>query len=326
MPNLSEIVSNVNGELTPATNINTLIKRWAEKGQRKFLVEAMNEHRHEFSWLSQANLTLTLEADREEYALSPFLDMAKLKYFTERTTKRRIYVKTLEEMRDAIPDPTQSSGTPKFAYLAGYAPVERQPSSASVIEFVSTLSDTTVFKIEGLNSAGTAIIGEEVTLTGAVPVSSQNSYSKITNLGANGFHTGTVSVTSNSGGVTNAVISPRVKQPRYPIIGFYPIPDDTGTLYYDGNFDLPPLVNDNDFPLIPERYHDAIEEYCLFRGYRHKKDAQMAAMSLANFKDIVSQAVKDDKGPKKEIVMESYLPDRSQLGTGTLPANFPRGY
>lgn len=325
MPNLGEIVSNVNAELVPATNIDTLIKRWAQKGQGKFLTEAMTNHRHQFTWLRQTNLQLTLEAGVEEYALSPFLDMAKLKYFTERTTDRRIDLYTLDEMRESIPDPSDSSGVPEYAYFAGYSPVQKQPSSASQLEFVSTLSDTTVFRIEGLNAAGTAMIGEELTLTGAVPVTTTNTYSKILSLGANGFSTGTVTITSNSGGVTNAVISPRMRQPKFPKIGVYPIPESSGTLYYDGNFDLPPLVNNNDFSLIPDRYQDAIEEYCLFRGYRHKKDFQMAAMSMANFKDIVDQAVKDDKGPARELIMESRC-SRGFLSEGSLPGNFPRSY
>lgn len=322
--NLSEIVANVKAELPTATGIDALIKRWAGKAQGKFLAEA-SLLGHEFSWLSQPNLTLSVVSGTQEYALSAFLDMAKIKYFTERTTKRRIEMKTIQEIRERMPDPTTWDGPPEFAYFAGYSPVQEQPTSASLIEAVSTLGDTSVIKFEGLNAAGTAMIGEELTLTGAVPVQTVNQYSQIINIGINGFFTGTLTLTSNAGVVTNAVISPRMRQPRFPKVGFLPVPSSAMTLYYDGNFDLPPLVNDNDFSLIPERYHDAIEEYCLYRGQRHKKDYESAMVHIAAFKDVVIQAVKDDKKPEQDLIMES-RPLGSRLSEGALPWGFPRNY
>jgi len=320
--NLSEIVSNVKAELHPATDISTLIKRWANRGQKKFLVMA----NHKFSWMTLTNLTLTTIAGQNEYALSPLVDVAKVIVITDRVSPRKIHVISREEFLERVPNPLDTSGDPTIAYLSGFTPINIQPSSASVLALVSSSpSDTSqVVKIEGLSSAG-VLIGEEVTLNGTTPVSTTNSYARILNRSNNGFLSGILTITSNSGAVTNAVISPRSRQGMYPKLVLYPTPADARTLYYDAYMRLPELVNDNDTSLLPENYHDAIENYCLYRGYRHKKDYQMAGEAKQAFEQTISQAVLDDRGPQREIVFQDYRPG-ADLPRGNLPGNFPRSY
>lgn len=320
--NLDEIVGNVRAELKPATNIDTLIKRWANRGQSAFLRAA----KRDFTWTRWVDLTLTMVSGRREYALSPLLNLGKTIYFTERTMKRRLELISLQEFRSAVPNPTEQTGFPEYAYFVGFSPVELQPTSPSTITFVSTASDTSVIKLEGLSSSGTALIGEEITLNGSTPVVSANTYSRIVSRGVNGFISGTVTMTSNSGAVTNAVISPRNRQGMYPIVGFWPAPAGGETVYYDAFIDLPPLVNGNDFSLMPEKYHDGIEQYCLYRGHRHKADPTMALEAKQGFLEVVAEAVADDRGPQREIIMEDFEPRANRLGRGSLPGNFPRDY
>jgi len=317
--NLSEIVSNVNAELHPATNIDVWIKRWANRGQKKFVSLA----NHNFSWMALNNLTLTTSSGVAEYALSPLVDSAKVIVIRETTSPRKIYVTTREQFLERVPNPTATSGDPQWAYLVGYSPVLNQPSSSSVLSFSSTTGDNAVVRIEGLNGSG-VLIGEDVTLNGTTPVTTVNSYTSILGRGINGNLNGIVTITSNSGGVTVEVIGPRQRQSVRPKIALYPTPTATQTLYYDAYTVLPDISSDNDFPLIPEKYHDAIENYCLYRGYRHKKDFAAAGEAKQEFERIVMQAVIDDVGPQKEIVMQDYHAGRV-LPEGNLPGNYPRG-
>ncbi len=86
---------------------------------------------------------------------------------------------------------------------------------------------------------------------------------------------------------------------------------------------LPPLVTDNDFSLIPEDYHGAIEAYCEYKGFRLKKDYQGASMSKQDFEEYVAQAVADDEGPERDIVMQDYYPGVI-FDDDDLPGNYPR--
>lgn len=315
--NLSEIVTSVKSEVSPATNIDALIKKWANQGQKRFVTMT----NHNFQWMNLNKLTLTTEAGVDEYALSPLIDRSKIISIYSIDRRWTIRVISRQEFQERFPDPSLGSGDPVVAYLSGFTPVSRQPSSASQLTVVSTAADNSIITIDGLNTDG-VLIREEITLNGTNPVVSTNSFTKIMGRSFNAYLTGIVTMTSNGGAVTNATISPRDRQSPMAKITFYPTPAEAKTLYYDGTMRLPPLVSDNDFSLIPEDYHDAIEEYCMFRGYRHKKDANNAAMCLAAFEKRVLEAVRDDRGPIREIIVNGGR-GRSYLGEGTLPGLYP---
>lgn len=321
--NLKEIVENVRAELTPATNIDNLVKRWANKAQSAFLTYASHLGKKNFSWL-EMNLSFVTTANINEYSLSPLVDVGKVITIREEITPRSIDVISKQRFLELVPNPRDTTGTPEYAYLNGFSSVENQPSSASQITVVSTAADTAVIKLEGLSSTG-VLIDEEVTLNGVNPVTSTLSYSRILSRSVNGFLNGTVTMTSNGGLVTNSVIGRRQRQSFFPRIVFYPMPSAAITYYYDFSFILPPLVNDNDFSLIPDKYHDAIEYFCVYRGSRHKKDPSAWQESKQAFMDKVQEAVNDDKGIRSPLVMESWSRS-SRLGDGTLPGRFPRDY
>jgi len=318
--NLAEIVNNVRVELNSATNIDAVIKRWANKAQKEFIVTA----KHNFSWTILDELTLTTTANQNEYTLSSLVDIGKQIVMTDRTSPRKIEVVSRRDLLEQVPDLDNKTGNPDIAYLAGFSPVANQPTSASTLSLVSTAADTAVVKIEGLNASG-VLIGEEVTLTGTTPVVTTNTYTRILGRGLNGFLTGILTITSNAGSITNAVIGPRQRQGMFPKIILYPTPSDARTLYYDAYCKLPDLVNDNDFSIIPEQYHDAIEFYCLYRGNLHKKELDTAQFYLAAFNNQVMSAVNDDKGPYRKIILKSNYPQKT-LPEGRLPGNYPRSY
>lgn len=315
--NLAEIVTNVKTEVAPATNIDSLIKKWANRGQQRFVTMA----NHYFSWMTLNGLTLTTQANVSEYALSPLIDRSKVINMYSVDRKWTIRVLTRHEFQERFPDVSLTTGDPVCAYLSGFTPVSRQPTSASQITVVSSAADSSVVVLDGLNADG-VMIREEITLNGTNPVVSTNSFSKILGRSFNAYLNGIITMTSNGGAVTNATISPRDRQNFMPKLVFYPTPSEAKAIYYDGTMRLPPLVSDNDFSLIPEDYHDAIEDYCMYRAYRHKKDQTNAAMSYAAFEKRVREAVEDDRGPQKRIIVNGAR-GYSHLGEGSLPGLFP---
>lgn len=319
--NLSEMITNVNAECGFTTNIDTLLKKWANQGQKKFVSSAKP---HFFSWLKVNGLTLTTEADVEEYSLSPLVDTSKLINIYSRERRWIVDVISRKEFQRRYPDPSIASGDPEIAYISGFSPFNKQPSSASVLTLVSSsISDTSVVTIVGLNQNG-VLITEEVTLTGTTPVDSTNQFTRVFQKSTNAFLTGIVTITSNAGAVTNVVISPRDRQGIFPKITFYPTPSQARTFYYDAVMRLPQLVNNNDMSLIPEQFHDGIEDYMKHMGFRHKKDFPSAAACLSQFKERVQEAIADDaSGPASLTIVGGGIP-RQTLGLGYLGGYYPK--
>lgn len=317
---LSEILTNVKSECGFATNIDALIRRWANRGQQKFVSSA----NHLFSWLILPRLILTTESNVGTYVLSPLVDTSKLVNMYSSDRRWNISIISRKEFQARFPNPATISGDPTIAYFSGFSPFHKQPSSASVLTLVSTsLADEVVVTINGLNQNG-VLIREEITLDGTTPVITTNQFTRVFAKSFNAFTAGIVTITSNAGTVTNVVVSPRDRQGLFPEITFNPQPSDSGTLYYDAVMRLPPLVTDNDMSLIPEQYHDGIEDYCKYQGYLHKKDAASAAGSLALFKERVREAVADDNiGPAREIIVNGAR-GYNYLGEGNLPGMFPK--
>lgn len=320
--NLAEIIANVNGELLPASNIDVLIKKWANRAQKRFV--SMTQH--EFSWLKLNRLILNTVALQNEYVISPLIDLSKvISFYQEGIIRRKLFVISRDIFQERFPDPTQITSDPRIAYLSSYSAVQAQPSSASVLTVVSTeVTEDAVIKFEGLNENG-VLIGEEVILNGTTPVLTNNQFTKILGRGINNFTIGIITIISNAGAVTNDTVQPRNRQNKYALFTFYPTPGGAGEILYDGTMKLPELVSDNDMSLIPEQYHDAIEDYCLYRGFRHKKDTQGEQSALASFGRRVQEAVLDDKSPSTKIIVGSDFHNHREdfLGTGTLPGLFP---
>lgn len=316
---LSEILINVKSECGFTTNIDTLIKRWANRGQQKFL----SISNHSFSWTKLPRLTLTTVSDVGSYVLSPLVDTSKLINMYSPDRRWNIRVISSKEFQERFPDASLVSGDPVIAYLSGFSPFHQQPTSASILTLVSSdATDTAVVTINGLDQDG-VLIREEVTLDGVNPVVTTSQFTRVFAKSFNAFTAGIVTITSNGGLVTNVVVSPRDRQGLFPEITFYPMPSTGTTLYYDATMRLPPLVTDNDMSLIPEQYHDAIEDYCKFQGYRHKKDMPNATASLSLFQERVQEAVMDDNtGPGREIIVNGGK-GYNYLGEGRLQGLFP---
>lgn len=320
--NVLEMVKNVKAECHPITNIDGIIKRWLNRGQK---VVASKGPDGGWFWLRQSGLSVTTSANTSQYSLSPLVDTSKLITFFETSTPQHITHMSEQEFRSREPGPT-ATGTPYLYRLVGFSPVLNQPSSSSVITFVSSsASDTNVnVNVQGLNGSG-IFITEVVNTNGTSGVATTSSFTKVMGLAKDAKSVGTITATSNSGVVTNVVIAPNDRHVNHPLIKFHDIPDSTKTIYYDFTMKMMDLYDDYDSSLIPEQYHDAIELYAKARCYNHLNNTQAATLSYQEFEARIEDMKRDFTIPNSIVTFDSFGTSR-ELVEARLPSMFPRGY
>jgi len=318
--NVEEMVKNVNAECHPITNINGIIIRWLDRGQK--IVGSSSGKRQGWSWLRQYGYTFSTVADTQVYALSPLVDTSKIITMYDAASPRHIANMTEAEFRMYSPG-AESTGDAYLYRLIGYSPVQNQPTSASALSFVSSsASDTAVvINIQGLDGSS-VLVSETVTLNGTSSVSSTYSYTKIMSLSKDVVSVGKVTVTSNAGVVTNVVIAAKDRHASHPMVGLYSIPDSVDTIYYDFTMKLQTLSANDDISLIPEQYHDVMELYAIARCFKHLNNAAMFQTTFSEFKARIADMKEDDKQPSGVWSLNSFrLSADPQIAR--LPSNFP---
>ena len=319
--NLSEMVKNVKAECHPVTNIDGIIKRWLNRGQK---VVGSKAPAGGWFWLRQYGYALTTAASTAEYALSPLVDTSKMINFRDETNNQNIGYVGDSQFRELIPGPTGTGQS--FLYtMRGFSPVQYQPTSASALSFTSTsASDVTSYfvNVQGLDTNG-ILVYETVTLTGLSAAVTTNSYTKILALSKNAATNGIITATSNAGVVTNVVIARKDRATTHPIVYLYDIPSAVSTLYYDFTMKLLDIVDDNDISLIPEQYHDVIETYAKYQCFKHLNNPTMAQAIAGEFQSRIQDMITDSHQPAKQWTMSEIEPEDWGAFGGRYPSNFP---
>lgn len=319
--NLSEMVLNVKSECHPITNIDGIIKRHLNRGQK---VVASKGPKGGWVWLRQWGYTLTTVASQQEYSLSPLVDTSKIIIFRDQATPG--YIANISDQEYGMFDPGPVSTGNAYLYrLKGFSPVQNQPTSSSLLSLVSTsVADTAVIvNIQGLNGSG-VLVNETVTTNGTVAVSSVNSYARILSLSKGTISLGTISITSNAAAVNNVSIAPKDRATTHPVIALTNIPDSVDTLYYDFTMKLPDITSDNDISLMPEQYHDSIELYAKEQVFKHLNNPTMAQLVNAEFESRINDMKMDFTKPNGVWTLNDFEPFADFSGP-PLPSNFPRG-
>jgi hypothetical protein len=314
------MVKNVKAECHPATNIDGIIKRWLNRGQKYV---AAKGPKGGWPWLRQYGYTLTTASGTSAYALSPLVDTSKLITFYETSSPQHIGYMSEQEFRMREPGPT-ATGVPYLYRLKGFSPVQNQPSSASAIAISSSsASDTAVdVNIQGLDSSNVFTV-EKKTLTGTTPVSTTTTFTKILGVSKDASSVGKVTLTSNSGGVTNLVLAAYDRAASHPIVDFFTIPSSTLTIYYDFTLKLPNIYGDDDISLLPEQYHDAPELYAKTECFKHLNNSAMAQLTFQQLESRIKDMRDECYQPNGVWSLDSVDAPRDVI-EARLPASFPR--
>lgn len=319
--NVEEMVKNVKAECHPITNIDGIIRRWLNRGQKVIQSKAPKGG---WFWLRQWDYAITTANGVSDYALSPLVDTSKVINIRNEDTPCSFGYMTDQEFRRR--DPGADGSGQGFLYtLRGFSPVQNQPSSASTLSFTSSSASdtTTLVNIQGLNSSS-VMVGETVAMNGTSAVVTTNSYIKVLVLSKDATSVGTFTATSNSGAVTNVRIAPKYRAISHPIVFIYNIPDATDTLKYDFTMNLPEITENDDISLIPEKYHDAVELYAKSQCFKHLNNPTMAQIVMGEFNQRIEDMKTDQYQPRGPVVMPDFNPGFSPK-IANLPSYFPSG-
>ena len=284
---------NVNSECKPITNVDAKILRDLNRAQKIIL------SKREWTWAHVQGVTLTTIADTEVYALSPLIDLSKVIYIRDPNTQYTLEPMTEAMFRRQYPNQNSSNGNPIIFRYVGESPVQFQPAAASLLTFVSdSAADVTqTISVQGLNDSG-IMVTEVITLDGVNPQITTALFTRVISLSKSAYTTGSVTVTSDAGATTNVVIGPGERAISHPLFAFYPIPAAAISLEYDFYLKAQNLTVGTDIPVIPEKYHDALELYAIARLFSMLNRRELAVSALQEFEARVSDMENDDGQPR----------------------------
>lgn len=223
--------------------------------------------------VQRSDYSFTTTAGTEDYVLPQ--DFLREYTVIDATNKRQLSRIDSQQLVDNYTSQLDQQGVVTH-YMVLEKTCDKQPTSASTISVVSSsASDTsqTVY-IKGLDSNGYEDY-ESVTLTGTTPAVSTKSYTRILMISKSSVTVGTVTLTSNSGAITNAVMSRQMLDYRVKIMRLVQIPSSSYTIEINYAQRENELNQDGDYPILD--CYDCLEAGATADALRYKRQYAKAA-------------------------------------------------
>ena len=237
------------------------------------LNEANQRRMGQFNWnwaVQPSAETITLVANTQYYSLHPSVD--RIIYLYNRNTKtylKAVPFRNIEPLGANLLDATNGD---KFHFM-GMSPVQYQPSSSSVITIVSDNAADTgagdAVTIRGETATG--IKTETINPNGTTSAAGSVAFTRILNVTLAAAWTGKLTMTSNSGVVTNLVLNAGELGRQYQQIFLTWVPSGGEVLEYKF-YQRPRVMSaDNDIPDVPFPYSkilvfDALLDLAAYNG------------------------------------------------------------
>jgi len=203
---------------------------------------------------------LTTTADTHTYVLDS--RVLRAVNFRETDSPAKLIHMSREQFERDYPNPASTeTGIPSIYVPLRKIRVSAQPTSSSTISVVSnSASDITSYYVIVRGISGGVMKTERLTLTGAAAVVSTNSYTSLLSISKDTTN-GTVTVTSNTGVVTNIVLLPGEKEKEHWEIRLHQIPNDTYTLPYTFQYIPWILSYDEETICVPDIFIESFLAY-----------------------------------------------------------------
>lgn len=189
------------------------------------------------------------------------------------------------------------SDIPQLYRLHGEDGCLNQPSTASTLSIVSSdAGDTTqTVRVSGIVSSYPDF--EDFALNGVGAVAGTKSFSRIDriaifdNAATPTPNTGRITITSNTGAITNAVIPVNFinRAVSYNKVQLYPIPDDEYVINVECYDRLYDLVDDNDVCPLGKEFDESIILWACYIGRKYDQDALQAEVMRKDFDREISR-------------------------------------
>lgn len=280
---------------------NYINDRYTEVLRRTKLLQI---HRNDYSF--------TTTAGTEDYVLPQDFD-TELSVI-DKTNGRQLARLDIQQVTDNYAAQIDQQGVVSH-YIVLDKRVNAQPTSASGLSVVSSsASDTTqtVF-VKGIDSNGVEDY-ETLTLTGTTPVATTKTYAHILSIGKSAVTAGYVTITSNSGAVTNAVMNRQDLEYRIKVMRLVQVP--SGAILVELNYiqGLRPLTQDYDSPVID--CADVLEQGAIADAWRHKRQYEKAADHEINFEKRLANLIFNYESQPNKVNLFNVQPYRREFESG----------
>ena len=209
----------------------------------------------------------TLVIGTQDYNLPT--NFGKELYCYDNTNKLYIPFISLTELAEKFTDTLASQGEVS-RYTTFLDNVRVQPSSASTLSISSSATGDTTQTVHIVGEDSNNVeLSEDVTLNGASAQTSSNTYLTIRSITKGASTTGRITVTSNAGAVTNAVLQPADLDYKVKKIRFHYIPGAAITIRLPYHVRPTALSDDNDVPMFD--CADGIELGATASSWRYKR-------------------------------------------------------
>ena len=253
--------------------------------------------------------TFSTTATIEEYSLPR--DVDKIGLIRQTTTPAKLLYVPDEIFYEFIPDPT-ATGSPKCYRIWSIEGLSTSLAEDDTIDVVSSsASDSTSFTVtvSGYDTNGTKV-SEEYTLNGTSTVSGATTFDarKPIRVSKSGDTTGSITVTENSAGATLVVLGPEERSPRFKVVGLYPIPSSSITIYLEYFTRIKMLANDADTSDLDEKWMWVVRLGTMAKVYQYQGKESLYNSTQGLYAAGVRSMVKAD------IQIPDYIPVlRSQM-------------
>ena len=220
--------------------------------------------------------TLTTVVGQRTYGLHS--EYWKGLWFRNRTTKSYLIETPMRQLEQTGADWNNDTGSAERFTLTSRTQIQNQPSSASVISIVSSsasdASSAKAITVGGMTSTGYTT--ESITPNGITAAPGSTSFTEIITVTKAAAWVGTMTMTSNSGAVTNLTLFPTEYGRSHQQIELLRAPATAETIEYRFYRQPPKLTNDNDVPLLPPPTQEILVYDALIHiaGYNTDMNAQ----------------------------------------------------
>ena len=229
-------------------------------------------------WLHEEG-TFTTVSGTGDYALNS--DVLVIKQLMDTTNRKPIPRALIQD--EAFFDPSRSTSAIASGYVGTYLrEYQAQPTASSKLTIISSsASDTTTYNIyvRGKIALGYEV-SETVTITGTTGLTTSNTYlltTGILSLRKNVATNGTITITSNAGVVTNAVMQPNQLRCQYPWVRLLAKSGGTYAHRYLYIRKPMPLVASYDYMDV----HEFLEE-CAMMKFEEMANRTLQQFNMAN--------------------------------------------
>jgi hypothetical protein len=263
-------------------------------------------------------LALSSVASQARYGLS---NVAEIRAINTASSQRTLIRKSEAWYRATNPAPATNTGTPDFYIPLGHVAVAQVPATTGTGLWVvsSSASDTVpTVTIDAVRVGGYPHSPSAVTLTGTTraAIGSLTDYVDVTQFQVSAACVGDLSLyDAASSGNLLAVIPRGQTSSRYFGLTLSRTPSVAETFVVDVELEVMPLVNDDDEPRLPLKFHQILVPRARMAEYELKDDGRYK-IALAEYEDLLTK-LKAHVNSAPDDVLIPGLPTggRSDLGS-----------